>query len=171
MKNSDAFVARTLLPSSFDWRLILLAALSAAMSTISAIVLVTTISLTSDILRFVKPSITDDKMLLLTRAVGLAILAISAYATQNVPQQIVPLVSLSMGVIAACVFVPLVFGLYWKGGNGAGRGKPGGLLCLHRRLELLRNSQDDPIGIHWPSLRSFSIYCGKPSDWFLLCPK
>jgi len=59
-------------------------------------------------------------MLLLTRAVGLIILAISAYATQNVPQQIVPLVSLSMGVIAACVFVPLVFGLYWKGGNGAG---------------------------------------------------
>jgi sodium/pantothenate symporter len=122
MKNSGAFVpfvARTLLPSGFDG-LILLAALSAAMSTISAIVLVTTTALTSDILRFVKPSITDDKMLLLTRAVGLAILAISAYVTQNVPQQIVPLASLSMGVIAACVFVPLVFGLYWKRGNGAG---------------------------------------------------
>jgi sodium/pantothenate symporter len=69
MKNSDAFVpfvARTLLPSGFDG-LILLAALSAAMSTISAIVLVITTALTSDILRFVKPSITDDKMLLLTR--------------------------------------------------------------------------------------------------------
>ena len=50
----------------------------------------------------------------------MAILLVAAFLAVNVPQQIVPLVSVSMGVIACCVSVPLFFGLYWKGGTGTG---------------------------------------------------
>jgi len=52
--------------------------------------------------------------------IGLVILAIAAISAVNVPQQIVPLVSVSMGVIACCVFVPLIFGLYWNRGTSTG---------------------------------------------------
>jgi len=121
-KNPDGLVpylATTLLPPGFD-ALILLAAISAAMSTISAIVLVTTTSLTADILRFFKPATPDDKILLMTRLIGVVIIAVAALFAVNVPQQIVPLVSVSMGVIACCVFVPLIFGLYWDRGTSTG---------------------------------------------------
>jgi len=122
LKNPDGlvpFLATTLLPPGFD-AIILLAAISAAMSTMSAIVLVTTTSLTSDILRYLHPEISDKKTLLLTRIVGVIILLIAAISAVDVPQQIVPLVSVSMGVIACCVFVPLIFGLYWDRGNHVG---------------------------------------------------
>ncbi|HSD58336.1 MAG TPA: sodium:solute symporter family protein, partial [Methanotrichaceae archaeon] len=107
------------LPPGFD-ALILLAAISAAMSTISAIVLVTTTSLTADILRYFKPATPDDRVLLMTRVIGVVIIAAAALFAVNVPQQIVPLVSVSMGVIACCVFVPLIFGLYWDRGTSTG---------------------------------------------------
>jgi sodium/pantothenate symporter len=122
LKNPDGlvpFLASALLPPGFDG-LILLAAISAAMSTMSAIVLVTTTALTSDILRYFHPEISDRKLLLLTRLVGVSILLIAAASAVDVPQQIVPLVSVSMGVIACCVFVPLIFGLYWERGNQNG---------------------------------------------------
>jgi sodium/pantothenate symporter len=122
LKNPDGlvpFLAKTLLPPGFDG-IILLAAISAALSTMSAIVLVTTTSLTSDILRYLHPEISDKKTLLLTRVVGVIILLIAALSAVNVPQQIVPLVSVSMGVIACCVFVPLIFGLYWDRGTRTG---------------------------------------------------
>jgi sodium/pantothenate symporter len=122
LKNPDGlvpFLAKTLLPTGFD-SIILLASISAAMSTMSAIVLVTTTSLTSDILRFLHPEISDKRILLLTRVVGVMILFIAAVSAVDVPQQIVPLVSVSMGVIACCVFVPLFFGLYWKKGTSTG---------------------------------------------------
>jgi len=113
------FVATSLLPPGFD-AIILLAAISAAMSTISAIVLVTTTALTADTLRFLRPEIPDGRVLILTRVVGVLIIVISALMARNVPELIVPLVSLSMGVIACCVFIPLIFGLYWDRGTSAG---------------------------------------------------
>ncbi len=122
LKNPDGlvpFLATTLLPAGLD-SIILLAAISAALSTMSAIVLVTTTSLTSDILRYLKPEISDKNILLLTRTVGVIILLAAAVSAINVPQQIVPLVSVSMGVIACCVFVPLIFGLYWQRGTSTG---------------------------------------------------
>jgi sodium/pantothenate symporter len=122
LKNPDGlvpFLATTLLPEGFDG-LILLAAISAAMSTMSAIVLVTTTAITSDILHYLHPEISDQRTLLLTRVVGVSILLIAAVSAVDVPQQIVPLVSVSMGVIACCVFVPLIFGLYWDRGTQTG---------------------------------------------------
>jgi sodium/pantothenate symporter len=90
------------------------------MSTISAIVLVTTTALTADILRYIRPSLADQKVLLLTRTVGVVVLLVAAVLAVNVPQQIVSLVSVNMGVIACCVSVPLIFGLYWRKGTGTG---------------------------------------------------
>jgi len=122
VKTPDSFIpflAQSLLPEGFDG-MILLAAISAAMSTISAIVLVTTTSLTADILKFFRPNFPDDKVLLLTRFVGILVIGVAAFMAQDVPEQIVPLVSISMGVIACCVFVPLIFGLYWGRGNSSG---------------------------------------------------
>jgi len=122
VENPDSFipfVAQSLLPNGFD-AIILLAAVSAAMSTISAIVLVTTTSLTSDTLRFLRPSLPDDRVLLLTRVVGVFLIVVAAVMAHDVPEQIVPLVSVSMGVIACCVFVPLILGLCWKGGTSTG---------------------------------------------------
>ncbi|KGK98631.1 sodium:solute symporter [Methanococcoides methylutens] len=122
MKNPDGlipFLATSLLPRGFD-SIVLLAAISAAMSTMSAIVLVTTTALTSDILRYLRPAIPDDKVLCMTRIVGVMIIIVSAFFAMDVPQMIVPLVSVSMGVIACCVFIPLIFGLYWDRGTSTG---------------------------------------------------
>ncbi|MCD4822260.1 MAG: sodium:solute symporter family protein [Methanococcoides sp.] len=122
MTNPDSlipFLATSLLPRGFD-SVVLLAAISAAMSTMSAIVLVTTTALTSDILRYLRPAIPDDKVLRMTRIVGVIIILISAFFAMDVPQMIVPLVSVSMGVIACCVFIPLIFGLYWDRGTSTG---------------------------------------------------
>lgn len=113
------FLATSLLPSGFDG-IVLLAAISAAMSTMSAIVLVTTTALTSDILKFLRPSTSDDRVLLMTRIAGVIIIIVAAFFAVDVPQMIVPLVSASMGVIACCVFVPLIFGLYWDRGTSTG---------------------------------------------------
>ncbi len=80
IKNPDSFVpfvATSLLPPGFD-AIILLAAISAAMSTISAIVLVTTTSLTADTPQVLRPEIPDDRVLVLTRVVGVLIIAVSA---------------------------------------------------------------------------------------------
>ncbi|MDQ1313230.1 sodium:solute symporter family protein [Methanothrix sp.] len=122
LKNPDGlvpFIATLILPKGFDG-IILLAAISAAMSTMSAIVLVTATSLTSDILRYLNPGIADRKVLLLTRMIGVAILIIAAVSAINVPQQIVPLVAVSMGIIACCVLVPLFLGIFWQRGNETG---------------------------------------------------
>jgi sodium/pantothenate symporter len=122
MANPDGlvpFLATSLLPPGFD-SIVLLAAISAAMSTMSAIVLVTTTALTSDILKYVRPATSDDKVLLMTRIVGVIIILVSAFFALDVPQMIVPLVSASMGVIACCVFIPLIFGLYWERGTSTG---------------------------------------------------
>jgi sodium/pantothenate symporter len=122
MANPDGlvpFLATSLLPPGFD-SIVLLAAISAAMSTMSAIVLVTTTALTSDILKYLRPATSDDKVLLMTRIVGVIIIVVSAFFAMDVPQMIVPLVSASMGVIACCVFIPLIFGLYWDRGTSAG---------------------------------------------------
>jgi sodium/pantothenate symporter len=90
------------------------------MSTMSAIVLVTTTALTSDILKYLRPATSDDKVLVMTRIVGVIIIIVSAFFAIDVPQLIVHLVSVSMGVIACCVFIPLIFGLYWDRGTATG---------------------------------------------------
>ncbi|HII07743.1 MAG TPA: sodium:solute symporter family protein [Methanotrichaceae archaeon] len=141
------FVATSLLPPGFD-AIILLAAISAAMSTISAIVLVTTTALTADTLRFLRPEIPDDRVLILTRVVGVLIIAISALMARNVPELIVPLVSLSMGVIACCVFIPLIFGLYWD--RGTSKGFVSGLVATFASIVLWHfyaNSMIHPVMI------------------------
>jgi sodium/pantothenate symporter len=56
----------------------------------------------------------------MTRIVGVIIILVSAFFALDVPQMIVPLVSASMGVIACCVFIPLIFGLYWERGTSTG---------------------------------------------------
>lgn len=122
MTNPDGlvpFLATSLLPAGFDG-IVLLAAISAAMSTMSAIVLVTTTALTSDILKFLSPNTSDNRVLVMTRVIGVVIIVLSAFFALDVPQMIVPLVSASMGVIACCVFVPLIFGLYWDRGTSTG---------------------------------------------------
>ena len=122
LKNPDGlvpFIANLVLPAGFDG-IILLAAISAAMSTMSAIVLVTATSLTTDILRYLNPGMADRKVLFLTRLIGVVILIIAAISAINVPQQIVPLVAVSMGVIACCVLVPLFFGIFWQRGTETG---------------------------------------------------
>lgn len=113
------FLAKSILPQGLD-SIVLLAVMSAAFSTISAIVLVTTTSLTTDIVRIVRPGIGDGTIFRLTRMTGIAIIIISAVLALNPPALIVPLVSVSLGVIACCVFVPMIFGLFWDGGNSQG---------------------------------------------------
>ena len=165
LKNPDAlvpFLAKTLLPPGFDG-IILLAAISAALSTMSAIVLVTTTSLTSDILRYLHPEISDKRMLLRTRVVGVMILLIAAVSAAGVPRQIVPLVSVSMGVIR-CVLVPLYLRplLEERHTNRICR-QPAGLFPFDSGLELLWQSAHPPR-LHRPPLRRGGLCGGKPGD-------
>ena len=154
MKNPDGlvpFLAKTI-PAGFD-SIILLAAISAAMSTMSAIVLVTTTSLTSDILRYLRPEISDKGILLLTRVVGVAILLVAAVSAVNVPQQIVPLGIRQHGRdrllrLCAAVLRPLLA----EGDFHGLHRQPSGVLPFCGGLVLLRQPTH-PSRLHRPHLR------------------
>lgn len=94
--------------------------LSAIMSTTSSAILAPAAIMSENLVRpLLKQSLTDSQMLLLTRT---AVLLFSAVGTVMacLRSNIYELVGESSILSLVSLFIPLVFGLYWKRSNGAG---------------------------------------------------
>ncbi|MGI6315791.1 MAG: sodium:solute symporter family transporter [Christensenellales bacterium] len=124
---------------------ILVLVLSASLSTLTSLVLVSSSSISMDLVgglffKNIKPKAQN----ILMRLMCGVFIALSFFLDLNKVQGIVKLMSLSWGCLAGAFLGPFLMGLYWKGTtkDGAWIGMIGGLaICLG--LNLL------PLGISW----------------------
>lgn len=111
--------------------LILLLVLSASMSTLSSLVLVSSSSITIDLLKgYLQPEMGKKEELLLMRGFCLLFIVLSAVLALLKPTIILTLMALSWGTVAGVFLGPYLWGLFWPGTTkvGAWCGALGGLL-------------------------------------------
>ena len=96
--------------------IILLLVLSASMSTLSSLVLVSSSAIAVDIVAHVLKGQTDEKLITrLMRFLCALFVIVSVVIALKQPAIIVTLMSLSWGTVAGCFLAPFLYGLYWKG--------------------------------------------------------
>jgi SSS family solute:Na+ symporter len=101
--------------------LILLLVLSASMSTLSSLVLVSASSVAIDLYKgHVNPGVSTENSLAMMRFLSAVFIVISYFIARYDFAIIVTLMSLSWGVIAGSFMAPYVYGLYWKRTTRAG---------------------------------------------------
>lgn len=90
--------------------------LSASMSTLSALVLSSSSTLTLDLIRGnIVKKMSDQKLLLIMRVLIVFFVAISVIIALNPPVFIAQLMGISWGALAGAFLAPFLYGLYWKG--------------------------------------------------------
>ncbi len=95
--------------------LILLLVLSASMSTLSGLVLVSSSAISIDLYKgYFVPNATDRHYLWIMRILSLLFILISYIITLCNPSWIVALMSLSWGAIAGAFLTPYLYGLFWR---------------------------------------------------------
>ena len=99
--------------------LILLLVLSASMSTLASIVLVSSSSIAVDLLQTVKPDNKDKNTILIMRLLCLVFIAFSLYLAIK-PNVILNLMAISWGTVAGAFIGPYLFGLFYKKATKAG---------------------------------------------------
>jgi SSS family solute:Na+ symporter/sodium/proline symporter len=88
--------------------------LSASMSTLSSLVLVSSSAIAIDLVQGVMmPTIKKDKVMIIMRLLCVAFIAFS-FLIAVTPNAIVALMALSWGTLAGCFLAPYLLGLYWK---------------------------------------------------------
>ena len=121
--NTDMLVPEMItknLPSAL-LGLIMVLLFSASMSTLAALSLSSSSTITMDFVKgYVKPSLPEKNTNILLRCLCLVFVALSAVFAIVRVEAIVTLMSLSWGVLAGCFIGPYVFGLYFKKINKAG---------------------------------------------------
>jgi solute:Na+ symporter, SSS family len=98
------------------------AILGAIMSTADSLLIAGTSHLTNDIyVKLIRPAAAEDtRRLLLISRLGTVAIGLLALALALSVREIIGLLLLSYTMYAAGVFVPVVLGLYWRGGTAAG---------------------------------------------------
>jgi SSS family solute:Na+ symporter len=100
---------------------ILLLILSASMSTLSSLVLVSASSIAIDLYKgHIQPSVSKEASLFMMRFLCAVFVAFSYFVAKNPPGFIVELMSLSWGAVAGAFMAPFFYGLYWKRTTHAG---------------------------------------------------
>jgi SSS family solute:Na+ symporter len=100
---------------------VLLLVLSASMSTLSSLVLVSASSVAIDMYKgHINPNISKENSLAMMRFLSAVFVAISYFIARYDIAIIITLMSLSWGVVAGSFMAPYVYGLYWKGTTRAG---------------------------------------------------
>ena len=95
--------------------IIIMLILSASMSTLASLVLVSSSTISIDFIKgFVKPNISDKALMVLMRICCFIFVAVSYILAIGQPSSIVTLMSLSWGVISGMFLGPYVFGIWWK---------------------------------------------------------
>lgn len=111
--------------------IIIILVLSASMSTLSSLVLVSSSAITLDLVKGVLfPQIAKEKLMLLMRVLCAVFIALSFFVAVT-PSAILTLMSFSWGTVAGAFLAPFLYGLYWKGTtrSGAWAGFIAGILC------------------------------------------
>lgn len=99
----------------FFMALILLLVLSASMSTLASLILVSASSISIDLYKNINPKISGKNSVIMMRFLSGIFIIISYFIARYEFAFIVILMSLSWGVIAGGFLAPYVYGLYWKG--------------------------------------------------------
>jgi len=95
--------------------LIVLLVLSASMSTLSSLILVSASAIAIDLYKgHVNPNISKNRSLLMIRFLSGVFVVISYFIARNDFSLIITLMSLSWGAVAGTFMAPYVYGLYWK---------------------------------------------------------
>jgi len=114
--------------------LILLLILSASMSTLAALVLISSSSVAKDIYAdFLNPAVSDRALTLLMRVASGGFIVLSVLLAWARPASIVAILGVSWGAIGSAFLGPFLWGLFWRGATRAGAvaAALGGLgLCL-----------------------------------------
>lgn len=107
------------LPSALMGVIVILV-LSASMSTLAALVLVSSSTLTLDLIKDVfAPKMDKKTQVLIIRLLCVAFV-VASVVVANMKGAIVNLMSISWGTIAGAFLAPFLYGLYWKGVTKAG---------------------------------------------------
>jgi Na+/proline symporter len=98
--------------------LILLLVLSASMSTLAALVLVSASSIVKDLYHgFVNPKASDKTLNLFMRIMCTVFILTSVFITLLRPAVILTLLVISWGAIASVFLAPFIYGLFWQKAN------------------------------------------------------
>nr|WP_231714252.1 sodium/solute symporter [Desulfosarcina ovata] len=100
--------------------IVLIAAISAGMSTINSLLLTLATSFGRDVIYVINPKLSEKTILLATRYSSIVLAIVPFVIAINPPEVVVVLVGLSFSIIGSAFLSPLVGGLYWKGGTAAG---------------------------------------------------
>ncbi|NLO76057.1 MAG: sodium/solute symporter [Clostridia bacterium] len=96
--------------------IILLLVLAASMSTLSSLVLISSSSITIDLVKgYLRPQMQKKNELLLMRSFCLLFIMLSAVLALLKPAIILTLMALSWGTVAGVFLGPYLWGLFWKG--------------------------------------------------------
>lgn len=98
---------------------ILILVLSASMSTLASVVLASSSAIAVDLIKPLKPEISDKKMMLIMRVLCV-VFVIGSYIMANSGSSILNLASISWGAVSGCLLTPYLLGLYWKRATKAG---------------------------------------------------
>lgn len=98
---------------------LLVAMVAAAMSSLDSVLLVMASTCERDIVGLLRPSASEGHAVFATRLYVAIFALITAVIALNPPGGIVTLTAFSGSLYAACFLPAIVFGLYWRRGNGA----------------------------------------------------
>jgi len=101
--------------------LILVLILAASMSTLSSLVLVSSSSISLDLIKgVIKPKMKDKAVMVWMRSLCAVFVAVSLVIALFQPAAIVTLMSYSWGALSGCFLAPFLLGVKWKGMTKAG---------------------------------------------------
>ncbi|MHB1483165.1 MAG: sodium:solute symporter family protein [Saccharofermentanales bacterium] len=100
--------------------IVIILVLSASMSTLAALVMVSSSTLTLDLIKDIFVPKMDKKIQVLTIRILCVIFVIASVIVANMKGAIVNMMSISWGTIAGAFLAPFLYGLYWKGVTKAG---------------------------------------------------
>lgn len=147
----DMLVPEMLFASMPDWMLglILVLVLSASMSTLQSLVMVSSSAISIDLVKGVfRPEMSDRAVKNLMRGLCAAFVVLSLVVALSQVAEIVTLMSMSWGTVAGCILGPYLFGVLTKRTNkiGAACGFGAGLLVSVALTAALGTAQSPFIG-------------------------
>lgn len=100
--------------------LVIVLVLSASMSTLASLVLVSSSSISLDLIKgTLFPKMKEKRVILLMRSLCV-VFVITSFIVAMIPSPIMTLMAISWGTVAGSFLAPFLYGLYWKGTTKAG---------------------------------------------------
>ncbi|MGI6706590.1 MAG: sodium:solute symporter family transporter [Clostridia bacterium] len=121
--NADMIMPQALQIALPEWLLgiIVILVLSASMSTLSSLVLVSSSAISMDLVHgVIAPQMKKERVVLLMRGLCILFVVLSFIIAVGKISAILTLMSFSWGTVAGSFLAPFLYGLYWKGVTRAG---------------------------------------------------